>query len=254
MKGGLAIFALALCADDRRPAKKQRRDTPGMGESSSRLCTSADAHSGTEECGFSVHHVALDKVDGLRDRAVEIHGVLRFKSDHVHAPPGLIVGFVGSTRFYNKTTSKNIIKELVKMMYALNKLVYVTIVTGGTTGVAQYVDKVAHTLDRDRSARNIVHHKRECHCVHGEQIIAGASYAERRAVLGYVADVVVVIEGGPGTKDEVRHALANGRTVLAIRATGGVAAVNLVGVTGISGADVVGTTRDHLLLAAKVVP
>ena len=253
MKSGQELLARAL-EGGRLPAKKRPRlrDTQGMGESSSRLYTPADAHSGTEECGFSACHVALDKVVGLRDRAVAIHSVLRFKSDHVHAPPGLIVGFVGSTRFYNKTTSKNIIKELVKMMYALNKLVDVTIVTGGTTGVAQYVDKVAHTLDR--SARNIVHDKRECHCVYGKRIMAGASYAERRAVLGYVADVVVVIEGGPGTKDEVRHALANGRTVLAIRATGGVAAVELVGVTGISGADVVGTTRDHLLLAAKVVP
>jgi hypothetical protein len=57
----------------------------------------------------------------------------------------------------------------------------------------------------------------------GITVLAGSSYHERRALLGSICPVYIVFGGGPGTINEVMHALAQGAIVIRFPRTGGAA-------------------------------
>ncbi len=58
---------------------------------------------------------------------------------------------------------------------------------------------------------------------YGATLFAGDTLEERREVLARVSSIYVVIEGGPGTRQEARIARKNGAVLIPVARTGGCA-------------------------------
>jgi uncharacterized protein (TIGR00725 family) len=139
-------------------------------------------------------------------------------------PAGPRLAVIGSTSFWHAESAETC-AILGRSLAALDGLV---LVTGGVEGVGEAVarsfwaarggleggPRVFHILPRGHARRD-----------HGETLFTGADMAERREVLGRLAVVYVVIEGGPGTVHEASVAIARSAVVIPVGRSGGHAAV-----------------------------
>ena len=107
---------------------------------------------------------------------------------------------------------------------ALASLGHVLLVTGGLKGAAEAIGR---SFDGARGGRGLVVHILPIgHEVpnFGSIHFAGSSLAHRRELLGRLASVYIVVEGGPGTADEVAIARSEGSCIIPVACLGGVGA------------------------------
>jgi predicted Rossmann-fold nucleotide-binding protein len=135
-------------------------------------------------------------------------------------PPSFRVAIIGSTSFWHPD-SEETCSALGRVLAYMRDL---ALVTGGVGGVG---DTVARRFwdsregkDGDRGLFHVLplgYGPRKV----GRTLFAGADMAERREILGRLADLYVVIEGGPGTVHEASVALARAAGVLPVGRSGG---------------------------------
>lgn len=138
-------------------------------------------------------------------------------------PPGVRVAVLGSTSFWS-SQSRAVCEALGEQLAARSDVV---LLTGGMTGVAEVVSRMfVLTRNRLRLPSNIFHVVpvgSMSACI-GPVIEAGRDLQERREVLGRLATIYVVVEGGPGTEHEVHIAQSRDALVIPVGRTGGAAA------------------------------
>ncbi len=141
----------------------------------------------------------------------------------VQLPPSPRMAIIGSTSFWH-TESQATCELLGKSLAAFEPLV---VLTGGVEGSGEAVGRSYHAARLAAGAPGGVFHilpRGYPAWDYGQTLFAGANMQERREVLGRLAPVYVVIEGGPGTEHEARVALAHGAILVPIVRSGGVAA------------------------------
>jgi uncharacterized protein (TIGR00725 family) len=135
-------------------------------------------------------------------------------------PKGFRVAILGSSTFWHENSAR-ICTHIGELLANLSGLV---LITGGVPGAGETVGrafargcrnlgrvaKIIHVLPRG-SAR----------CDYGATLFAGDDMGERREILGRLAELYVVVEGGPGTEHEARVAAANGSVLVPVRGSGG---------------------------------
>jgi predicted Rossmann-fold nucleotide-binding protein len=135
-------------------------------------------------------------------------------------PKGLRLAVIGSTSFWGHD-SKEICRSVGTQLATLENLI---LLTGGVSGVGEtlgrsffgtrqqlaVVPNTYHILPRGYGSWD-----------YGITLYGGASMAERREILGRIAQVYLSIEGGPGTMHETKVAQSRGATVVPIGRTGG---------------------------------
>ena len=144
------------------------------------------------------------------------------------------VGFIGSSDFKyfgnGKPNQAAIQESANEDAIALGKMLAakgVALVTGGEGGW-EPMERVAegHALQGHAAPSfHLVPNNGEVktEISDGATLYAGATYHERRALLGAMCPVYIVFGGGPGTINEVLHALAQGAIVIPFCRTGGAA-------------------------------
>ena len=99
--------------------------------------------------------------------------------------------------------------------------------TGAAAKVGQQKDENPHKTIDDYGSINVFHLAPVgylCNWDFGKHIRdAGRDMEERRYLLANLADVCIVIEGGPGTVDEINKARMAGVPIIAVSRTGGAA-------------------------------
>jgi len=98
------------------------------------------------------------------------------------------------------------------------------LLTGGVPGVGETVGRAFAKGCRNLGrAPQVVHVlPRGCACWdYGTTLFAGEDMGERREILGRVAELYVVVEGGSGTEHEARVAAANGSVLVPVGRSGG---------------------------------
>jgi len=135
-------------------------------------------------------------------------------------PAGVRVVVIGSTSFWHDE-SEQTCTEIGKRLAGLDSLV---LLTGGVSGVGECIGRgyvggcralartsdVVHVLPRGCGAWD-----------YGITLFAGDDMGERREILGRLAKVYVVVEGGPGTEHEATVAAAHGATLVPVGRSGG---------------------------------
>jgi hypothetical protein len=135
-------------------------------------------------------------------------------------PAGARVAVLGSTSFWHPE-SEQTSAEIGERLSGLEGLV---LLTGGVPGVGEGVGRgyargcakagrtprVIHVLPRGYGPWD-----------YGTTIFAGDGMGERREILGRLARVFVVLEGGPGTAQEARVAAAHGAVLVPVGRSGG---------------------------------
>lgn len=129
---------------------------------------------------------------------------------------------VGSTSFWGADSEA----LTVAIAAELARLEGVTAMTGGMDGVGVTFGRAFAAARRALGQPEQMFHvlpRRSGECDHGVTLFAGDGFYARREILGRVAPVYLVIEGGPGTAHEAAVAYAHGATVIPVGRTGGVA-------------------------------
>ncbi len=138
-------------------------------------------------------------------------------------PTGIRVAVLGSTSFWS-SQSRAVCEALGEQLAARSDVV---LLTGGMTGVADVISRTfLLTRNRLRLPANLFHMVPVgfmSACI-GPVIEVGRDLQERREVLGRLASIYVVVEGGPGTEHEARVARARDALVIPVGRTGGAAA------------------------------
>jgi predicted Rossmann-fold nucleotide-binding protein len=138
-------------------------------------------------------------------------------------PAGPRLAVVGSTSFY-KDDSESLCRAISHQLAQRQDLV---LITGGMTGVGQAFAEAAIECRGHLGMTENVYHllpRGVTPCKRGITLHAGADYDDRRELLGRVADIYLVIEGGPGTEHEVSVASSRGVPIIAVAISGGHAA------------------------------
>ena len=136
------------------------------------------------------------------------------------AEPRIVV--IGSTSFWGADSEA----LTVAIAAELARIAGLVAVTGGMEGVGMTFGRAFAAARRELGRPEEVFHvlpRRSWECDHGVTLHAGNGFYERREILGRVAKVYPVIEGGPGTAHEAAVAYAHGATVIPVGRTGGVA-------------------------------
>lgn len=138
-------------------------------------------------------------------------------------PAGPRLAIIGSTSFWHPE-SEATCGILGGVLADFDRLL---LLTGGVEGVGATVGRSFHAavtgkLDRQR----VFHLLPRCYqpVDYGETLFAGDDLAERREVLGRLADLYVIIEGGPGTVHEASVALTRSALLIPVGRSGGHAA------------------------------
>jgi uncharacterized protein (TIGR00725 family) len=135
-------------------------------------------------------------------------------------PPGFRIVVIGSTSFWHED-SEQMCSDIGEHLAGVNSLV---LLTGGVPGVGECVGrsfvKGCCTLGQTASVIHVL--PRGCGAWdYGTTLFAGDSMTERREILGRLAKVFVVVEGGPGTEHEANVAAAHGALFVPVARSGG---------------------------------
>ncbi len=137
------------------------------------------------------------------------------------ARPRLAV--LGSSAFWH-TGSASLCGAVGRRLAEVDGLV---LLTGGVPGVGEAVGRAFDAARRGRNEPSLVYHvlpRGAWPWDYGTTLFAGEDMAERREVLGRLAEVYVVVEGGPGTAHEASVARKRSALVLPMGGGGGHAA------------------------------
>lgn len=137
--------------------------------------------------------------------------------------PGPYVAIIGSTRLWDSNSP--LLCELVGEYLA--QFPRIGLLTGGMPGVGEAVGRsFFKTRTKGQANANVYHvlPAGSANWDYGITLFAGSDFEERREVLGRLANVYVMIEGGPGTEHEARVAHSRGAVVIPIARSGGCAA------------------------------
>jgi len=138
-------------------------------------------------------------------------------------PRGPRVAVLGSTDFWH-ADSERTCTQIGRLLASIPGLV---LLTGGVEGIGEAVGRSFFHARRDSG-----HEPRVYHVLpegagawdYGETLFAGSDMAERREVLGRLAGVFVMLEGGPRAGHEADVASAHGAVVIPVGRSGGYAA------------------------------
>jgi hypothetical protein len=135
-------------------------------------------------------------------------------------PPAPRIAVIGSTSFWHPDTEATC--QLIGAQLAqLNPLL---LLTGGVSGVGEAVGRSFFAACARGEQRTF--HVLPAGCTpwdYGVTLFAGRNMQERREVLGRMAPIYLVIEGGPGTAHEHEVASQRGATIIPIGRTEGYA-------------------------------
>jgi hypothetical protein len=135
-------------------------------------------------------------------------------------PAGFRAAIIGSSSFWHANSAETC-AEIGERLAALANLV---LVTGGVSGAGETVARafVRHCKKLGHSPKVIhVLPRGWVRCDNGTTLFAGDDMGERREILGRLAGLYVVVEGGPGTEHEARVAAANGSVIVPVACLGG---------------------------------
>jgi len=130
-------------------------------------------------------------------------------------PKEFRIGLIGSTSFYSPLSAPLCV-ELGKLL-SLRKYV---LLTGGMTGVQETVAESMLSHSSDSKVFHLLPAGSVC-CPNGITLVAGRNMEERRVILAQSCSLLVAIEGGPGTVDEIEIALSAQNTIVPVFCTGG---------------------------------
>ncbi|WP_198287564.1 macro domain-containing protein [Rivularia sp. PCC 7116] len=121
---------------------------------------------------------------------------------------------IGSTSFWGDS-SKAICKAAGRYLAKIDDLV---MLTGGVSGIPEAVS-------RSFSTNKVFHLQPQGYQPwdYGHNLYGGVDYRERREILARIANVYLLIEGGPGSEHEARRALQMGAVVIPVGRSGGFA-------------------------------
>jgi hypothetical protein len=135
-------------------------------------------------------------------------------------PSGARVAVIGSTSFW-QAESQQTCADIGEGLSRLDDLV---LLTGGVSGVGECVGRgYARGCSRAGRTPAVIHIlPRGCGAWdYGTTLLAGDGMGERREILGRLAKVFVVVEGGPGTAHEAGVAAAHGALLVPVGRSGG---------------------------------
>lgn len=135
-------------------------------------------------------------------------------------PEGPRVGVIGSARLWGDDTWE-ICEAIGSELATLAGLV---LLTGGVPGVGEAVGRSFFATRQQSSAQPNTFHVLPIGSRawdYGVTLFAGSSMPERREILGRLATVYLVAEGGPGTEHEAEVAQRRDATLVPISRTGG---------------------------------
>jgi hypothetical protein len=138
-------------------------------------------------------------------------------------PRGPRVAVLGSTDFWH-ADSERTCAEMGRLLASVPGL---TLLTGGVEGIGEAVGRSFFQARRDAGQEPRVYHvlpEGEPAWDYGETQFAGADMTERREVLGRLAALFVMVEGGPRAGHEAEVASAHGAVVIPVGRSGGYAA------------------------------
>ncbi len=133
------------------------------------------------------------------------------------------VAILGSTSFWDPESEATC--QQIGVCFA--DISGLTLVTGGMSGVADTVGRSFYAGTRQSSGDSRVVHVLPVGCSprpYGVTLYAGEDMYDRREVLGRLASLYVIVEGGPGTAHETNVAQSRGSMILPVGRSGGVAA------------------------------
>lgn len=144
-------------------------------------------------------------------------------------PAGSRVAVIGSMSFWHDDSERTC-ADIGEQLADIDNLV---VLTGGVPGVGECIGrgyvKGCRSLGRTPSVIHVL--PRGCRdWDYGTTLLAGDSMSERREILGRLAKIFIVIEGGPGTEHEAAVAAAHGAVLVPVGRSGGHAGVLYPGV------------------------
>jgi hypothetical protein len=133
------------------------------------------------------------------------------------------VAVLGSTDFWHADSEQTCIR-IGRLLAGIPGLV---LLTGGVEGIGEAVGRSFFQARRDCGQEPRVYHllpEGEEAWDYGETLFAGCDMTERREVLGRLAAVFVIVEGGPRAGHEAEIASAHGAAIIPVGRSGGYAA------------------------------
>lgn len=133
-------------------------------------------------------------------------------------PPAPRIAVIGSTSFWH-TDSEATCRLIGAQLAQIDCL---TLLTGGVEGVGETVGRSFFAACGSGEVRTF--HVLPTGCMgwdYGVTLVAGRDMEERREVLGRMAPIYLVIEGGPGTAHEHQVASKRGATIIPVGRSGG---------------------------------
>jgi len=159
--------------------------------------------------------------------------------NHTSMPGGLVVGrqdavrslvdilgtgvricVLGGTKFYGKD-SEAIVVGMASMLAKEVSMKDVVYVTGGMPGIQE---AFAKSIGDAKNLFNLVTVGEASNFGVGEDMQAGANLPERREVFGFLGDIYITVEGGPGVAQEALFAQKRGAIVVPLIRTGAASA------------------------------
>ena len=136
-------------------------------------------------------------------------------------PAGPRLAVIGSTTCHHKDTEK-ICNSVGRGLAGIDGLI---LLTGGVSGVGEMVGKSFYSARTGAGHRGVFHILPHGHSAwdYGQTLFGGADMAERRQILGRLAERYLVIEGGPGTAHEGSIAMARSVLLVPVGRCGGYA-------------------------------
>jgi hypothetical protein len=151
-------------------------------------------------------------------------------------PQGPRVGALGSTDFWH-ADSERTCTEIGRLLAGIPSLV---LLTGGVEGIGEAVGRSFFQARRDAGQEPRVYHilpDGEQPWDYGVTVFAGSDMTERREVLGRLAGLFLMVEGGPRAGHEAEVAFDHGAVVLPVGRSGGYAASLYARISRPSGID-----------------
>ncbi|NEQ37638.1 MAG: response regulator [Okeania sp. SIO3I5] len=133
------------------------------------------------------------------------------------------VAIIGSTSFWGITTEA-ISNATGKKLATLEE--NLALLTGGVTGIPEAVSRSFWQECRQQNQPAPIYHIQPEGFEpweYGTNLYGGKTLFERREILARMASVYVLIEGGPGAKQEAEVAIESGAVVIPVGVTGGFA-------------------------------
>jgi hypothetical protein len=138
-------------------------------------------------------------------------------------PQGPRLAVIGSTSFWHPESEAT----CIAIGQSLARIFELNVLTGGVSGVGEAVGRsFFDASSQSPGSRGVFHVLPEGEAAwdYGETLFAGLDMGERREVLGRLAPLYIVVEGGPGTAHEAAVALSRDAILIPVGKSGGHAA------------------------------